>query len=105
MEQTPQTIQSSNEKKTLYDVSYGSIILRNFLAGFFHTLGSVVIYLITIGIIYYFTATLILPKVQPFLSGLFSMLGSGPIQSDRGQLQTVKPEDIQEMLKGIQSGN
>jgi len=105
MEQTPPIAQSAKERKTIYDVSYASIFVRNFLAGFSHALGAVVLYLIIIGIMYYFTATLILPKVQPLFSGILSTLGSGPIQSDRGQLQTVKPEDLQKMLKGTQSGN
>lgn len=68
MEQTQVTSPKPiKEKPTIYIVGYGSIFARNFVAGFAHALGAILVYIILGGLIYYLAVTFIIPQVKKIL--------------------------------------
>jgi len=67
--------QIKKEGKTIYDAGYGSIIAKNFLAGFSRALGTLVIYLMLSGLIYYLVISIVLPQLKQYLPNLELLLG------------------------------
>ena len=66
--------QIKKDGKTIYDAGYGSIIAKNFLAGFSRALGALVIYIILSGLIYYLVISIVLPQLRQYLPNLKLLL-------------------------------
>ena len=62
--------------KTIYQMSAWSIFWRNFLAGFSRSLGGIIIYLIFLGIIGYYSYQTLLPRLLPILQSYTTMMQS-----------------------------
>jgi len=54
--------------KTLYDTSYGNVILKNFLAGAMRAFGAVFIYAIFIFLMAQIFSQYVLPEIRPLLN-------------------------------------
>ena len=67
--------QIKKDGKTIYDAGYGSIIAKNFLAGFSRALGALVVYLILTGLVYYLVISIVLPQLKQYLPNLAPLLG------------------------------
>ena len=65
--------QKESDRKTIYDTGSGEIFLKNFLAGFGHALGNIVVYIILIVILYNLFMTKVFPRIAPFLNTLTSL--------------------------------
>jgi len=100
--------QLKKDGKTIYDAGYGSIIAKNFLAGFSRTLGALVIYIILSGLIYYLVISIVLPQLRQYLPNLKLLLGPsspGFPQTDDSPLNSIPfnltPQQL-EMLEPLQ---
>ncbi len=56
------------DHNSLYDASYWEIFWKNFLVGFARGLGGFVVYIVFLLIAYYSFISVVLPKLQPFLT-------------------------------------
>jgi hypothetical protein len=96
--------ETSKERKSIYDVGYLSIFLKNFTQGFARGLGMITAYILLGGIIYYLATTYILPQAQSFLKTKLPLLTS-TIKMDPQDLtlpeeqQKITPEQIQSTLE------
>src|SRR4030042_5302997 len=103
------------DSKTIYDVGLGMIILKNFFAGFSRAAGAVLVYLILLAVLYYFTLTYILPRMQdiiptliPSFDDLFpsnSTQTSPSGKDDSSSSQNVSPEQFNEAVKALKEYN
>lgn len=104
MEQTQP--KPAKEKKTIYDVGFGTIFIRNFMAGFAKGLGAITVYIFLGGIIYYLAVTQIIPKVNKLIPNISPLLG--PIntqpqnEANTQPDQPFTPEQLEEQLKLLQ---
>jgi|GEM_PF-1441943 len=53
--------------RTIYDASGFEVFGKHFLAGFSQALGMILVYLIFLGIAFYFAMQYLLPTIQPYL--------------------------------------
>jgi hypothetical protein len=95
-----------SDVKTIYGASYFSIFMRNFLAGFARSLGSVFIYLVFVGISAYFFFLFAWPQIQPFLKSYQNLMGafsgSGGVSLDKLPRFDVAPTPNQSNPAPIQ---
>lgn len=96
------------EKKTIYDVGYASIFVRNFLVGFARGLGTITVYVFLGGIIYYLAVTYIIPQVKSIIPDISPLLGptvqQSPDSADGQGGYTITPEQLKTGLELLQQG-
>lgn len=102
--------QAKPQTKTIYDVSLGSIIVKNFFAGMSRAAGAIFVYLVLGGIIYYFSITYILPQVQRLIPASIPIFGPSAnlYQSSTDGNQSnysLTPEQFDEALEALQQYN
>lgn len=83
--------EKKDSKKTLYTSSYVSIIIKNFLAGFFRALGTVIVYIIFLLIMVHVFKTYIMPEIQPLLDTVDQL---GTLQESLTAPETENPITI-----------
>lgn len=89
------------EKKTIYDVSYGSIFARNFLAGFSRTIGGLFVYILLGGFIYYLALTYVLPGIKSAIPDFSKILGP-PGEKQQIPTNLISPEQLEGALDYMQ---
>lgn len=96
------TQQQVNKANTIYSSSYGSIILKNFLAGAARSFGTVIIYAIFLGISLYGFSQYVWPKFEPIISSIekiSTMTQSAPSDQDNGV--KLDPETVNQILQNV----
>lgn len=94
--------QQSIDQQSVYQAGYGTIISKNFLAGFSRTLGAVVAQLLFFLVLFVLFARLFAPQLQPLFSMLersLSTLESVQKLQEKGQSQTI---DLTELVKQLE---
>lgn len=86
-------------ERNLYNSSFLGIISRNFLAGFFRGLGSILVYLMFLAIVFYIFQTYVAPELKPLLD-TFEQLGK--LQTQQSQIE-LTPEEMQSMLQQMRN--
>lgn len=88
--------QVKKNPENIYSATYSSIIIKNFLAGFFRGLGGVFVYLIFLFIGFIFFKNYILPEISPMLESMekLTKLAEQQTQNPSTSIQ-VTPEMLQ----------
>lgn len=68
--------QAVEEGKSIYAASPGEVFLKNFLAGFGHALGGVVVYLLLLVAVYFLFMSYVMPKLAPVIATMNSFTKS-----------------------------
>lgn len=84
--------------RTLYNSSFLGLISRNFLAGFFRALGTVVVYLAFMVIMGLLVSRFLYPRIQPFLE-TFERLGKLQMQQSQMDTSNIDVDTIMEQLR------
>lgn len=97
------------DKKDLYNSSYGSIFARNFTAGFAKALGALTLYLLLGSIIYYLTIAYILPQLQSFIPTSWQQFPPLPLYNQllvpqTNQKTDITPQEAEQMLLLLEKG-
>lgn len=68
--------QAAEEGKSIYTASSGEVFWKNFLAGFGHALGGVVVYLLLLVVVYFLFMSYVMPKLAPVIATMNSFAKS-----------------------------